>query len=284
MDLNRKYAHIKPLEKKELRKIRKKESEADILVITEKEAHMLLEQASEFDNVEELNRAYELIFSDDLSERLFTGDIVIYCDDIKHYYYFDNTKSKCKLYITVDDNILLNVDYFYKTKAAHLDSVLPVGFTLAKDIAKKAIELMEKPPFHKPVEVFNNLVTSHSDKQLAEITDLIMGVANYVMYHKVIVEMDKHIEKVDSANKKEINRPSSQKQSPQNNVHSLTKVVYRYKRKVQGEKRQITKESWDVRGHFREYPSGLKVWVKPYKKGKKKDIETGKERKVYKLS
>lgn len=37
--------------------------------------------------------------------------------------------------------------------------------------------------------------------------------------------------------------------------------------------------AWNVRGHWRHYKSGKKVWIKPYPKGNKEDIES----KIYKL-
>lgn len=36
-------------------------------------------------------------------------------------------------------------------------------------------------------------------------------------------------------------------------------------------KHNITCESWGVMGHWREYKSGKRVWIKPYRKGKKRD-------------
>ena len=36
----------------------------------------------------------------------------------------------------------------------------------------------------------------------------------------------------------------------------------------------ITCESWDVSGHYRTYKNGKKVWIKPYRKGKKRDEVT----------
>ena len=36
-------------------------------------------------------------------------------------------------------------------------------------------------------------------------------------------------------------------------------------------KHTITCESWGVIGHWREYKSGKRVWIKPYRKGKKRN-------------
>ncbi len=36
----------------------------------------------------------------------------------------------------------------------------------------------------------------------------------------------------------------------------------------------ITCESWEVSGHYRTYKNGKKVWIKPYRKGKKRDEVT----------
>lgn len=51
----------------------------------------------------------------------------------------------------------------------------------------------------------------------------------------------------------------------------IEKVVYKDNNVGESKEKhsyEIKKESWAVRGHYREYKNGKKVWVKPYKKGK----------------
>lgn len=52
-------------------------------------------------------------------------------------------------------------------------------------------------------------------------------------------------------------------------VITLTPKIYIYDNKGSVEKREINRlmESWGVRGHWREYKSGKRIWVKPYEKG-----------------
>ena len=46
---------------------------------------------------------------------------------------------------------------------------------------------------------------------------------------------------------------------------------------------KITCPSWGVSGHYRHYKNGKVVWIKPYKKGKKRDSNKDYQSKTYSI-
>lgn len=107
---------------------------------------------------------------------------------------------------------------------------------------------------------------------LDSITSSHIALMNYMALYKDVRErvasqtVQSNINKKKHKNKKK-------------NVRSITTVVY----KVSFSKENVTeqekkeynriKESWSVRGHWRELKTGKKVWVKAHVKGDKNNIE-----------
>lgn len=81
--------------------------------------------------------------------------------------------------------------------------------------------------------------------------------------------------------KKESNRNGNKKKVPPKSVSAADprivkingiKIVSsndRLVRKLNSKKRQRLTETWNVRGHYRHYKNGKKVYINPYTKGKK---------------
>ncbi len=71
---------------------------------------------------------------------------------------------------------------------------------------------------------------------------------------------------------------SERKPSKPKEEYKLFEVIRKYSKHINHNKHHFTCEAWQVKGHFRTYKSGKKVWIKPFQKGKGKIKE-----KEYKL-
>lgn len=264
-------AKIKPLEEKEMLKIREKEENADVVFITEDEQMILFDM--NFEENDDINPAFEMIFGKDLSARLFNENVVVICGKIKYHYYFDNEKGKCKHYITEGDNLISNAEFCYVTKTFNIEESMPTGYENAIQIGKQTIEMFRKAKLQiNPIKLYHNLIYDQGAEYWVESFKVIIGIAKYVLSHKNIIEIDNDIDEGEPAEViKDKNTTSLPRVSGNinTNVYSLSEVVYRYKRKMKKQNKQYTytKEKWGVRGHWRKYKSGKRVWVEAFQKG-----------------
>lgn len=113
-------------------------------------------------------------------------------------------------------------------------------------------------------------------------------------YHHIVLmqymENQKNvvINYVDNKKLKKKNKKSNRNKKRKNVVEVGKKVYTVYANDFDNKKDNdnsltFTKEAWGVRGHWRTYPSGKKVWIKPYVKGKKRNEVDKVEGKVYKI-
>lgn len=105
----------------------------------------------------------------------------------------------------------------------------------------------------------------------------IMMFMMYVIHNSInrtVVEVEATTKKYKAPEERKYN-------PPKNKVYKLIDVVRKYERHINKNKKHITCEYWEVKGHFRHYKSGKVVWVKPHSKGKNKEGSV--EDRVYKL-
>lgn len=108
----------------------------------------------------------------------------------------------------------------------------------------------------------------------------VLPVIMFMMYvlHKSI---NREIVEIETTTKKY--KPLEQRKynPPKNKTYKLIDVVRKYERHINKNKRHITCDYWEVKGHFRHLKNGKTIYVKPYSKGKNKD-GISKDR-IYKL-
>ena len=103
---------------------------------------------------------------------------------------------------------------------------------------------------------------------------LMFNFVNYVIYKSL------HQEVILVEETKRRYTKSSSKAATKK-VYSLTECIRKYTKHVNKCKHVYTCEHWEVRGHFRHYKSGKVVFVKPFEKGKNKNVQAS--NKVYTL-
>lgn len=127
-------------------------------------------------------------------------------------------------------------------------------------------------------EIYSDL--EKTVKQIAfTATNLLISLVLYVQ----------NSPKIMKEGKKQLVEPGESKirKSPITKIPAakrLTQVIYQYQQdRESGEKRNYNRhtEFWEVRGHYRTYKSGKRVWVKPSVKGnKEKAVSLGHDYKL----
>ena len=74
---------------------------------------------------------------------------------------------------------------------------------------------------------------------------------------------------------------SERKPSKKKTEYKLFEIIRKYEKHINHNRHNMTCEHWEVKGHFRHYKSGKVVYIKPFSKGKNKDVKV--ENRVYKL-
>jgi len=98
-------------------------------------------------------------------------------------------------------------------------------------------------------------------------TDTLKAV---LMYMALMPKEFEHDEE-PTMNDNRIKRAKRHNQYNPNNQIKLTRKIYNLInptfRNIDKKEYNRVAQSWGVRGHFRQYKSGLKIWVKPFQKG-----------------
>jgi hypothetical protein len=92
---------------------------------------------------------------------------------------------------------------------------------------------------------------------------------------KYMTIVEKHV--VEEKERKTIIKKQKSKKSSKSNKSKVVKIsTSKYKFNFNNNPRDYERQTfaWNVRGHWRYYKNGNKVWVSPYTKGDKKDVET----------
>jgi len=122
--------------------------------------------------------------------------------------------------------------------------------------------------------LFNFILNGVDSKNLLfaegthSILQSIMHLYTYILFHENVVELEKTVKLYDK------HKPKKTQKKRKVYLEKQYKLKYIESEKLYSPKtRNITAESWNVRGHFRTLKSGKKVFVKPYVKGKGRKIE-----------
>lgn len=110
-------------------------------------------------------------------------------------------------------------------------------------------------------------------KYVDSVTSIHPALMNYMEFYK------EERERVVSTKHRVHRTKKTKNNKKKKNVRPLTTVVYQINpstEKVTDQEKgkyKIMKESWSVRGHWRNLKNGNKIWIRPYVKGDKKKRE-----------
>ena len=89
------------------------------------------------------------------------------------------------------------------------------------------------------------------------------------MQYAVLKSMNREVIEM-STTQRRYKPMSERKQGKPKEEYKLFEVIRKYSKHINHNKHHFTCEAWQVKGHFRTYKSGKKVWIKPFQKGKGK--------------
>ena len=166
----------------------------------------------------------------------------------------------------------------------YVNNDLRVNVDIEEDVAKVKLNHVQQS---KPIFVFNfgiiepkieveyNDFATDEDSFAGNLTNLILSTLDYI---------NKPKEEVVITEKREVKKSKKGKKNKRNRGKTyIYKKVYKILDvKPNEEKRKYTRiaESWRVRGHWRKYKSGKKVWINGYSKGKGRDTQDKKEYRI----
>lgn len=120
----------------------------------------------------------------------------------------------------------------------------------------------------------NNILQMLDNGTYSKIEEVIVHIVTTLfitMLYMALLEPEFEVKEEPVMNEKRTKKAERHNKYNPNKVIKLTRKVYRLNNPTF---KAITKkhytriaQAWSVRGHFRNYKSGLKVWVKPHNKG-----------------
>ena len=169
----------------------------------------------------------------------------------------------------------------------YVNNDLRVNVDIEEDVAKVKLNHVQQS---KPIFVFNfgiiepkieveyNDFTTNEGAFAGKLIHLILNTLEYI---------NKPKEEVVITEKREVKKSKNGKKNKKNRGKTyIYKKVYKILDvKPNEEKRKYTRiaESWRVRGHWRKYKSGKKVWINGYSKGKGRDTQDKKEYRITRI-
>ena len=180
---------------------------------------------------------------------------------------FNFVLEKGYIHSTYNDVYIIfekNDNYVYFDMLMKKDGILQHFQTFKWFYHKKTIQ-----PIHPNKEKFEDETFSENTKSMITIFATLMAFMEHFKENKNVLK--KHSITQSKTKKK--------KNGKKKIVKKIGKVIYN----INIEDQERTKEKreyhmdlnnlWTVRGHWRNLPNGNKVWIKPYKKGNKKEEE-----------
>lgn len=124
--------------------------------------------------------------------------------------------------------------------------------------------------------VIKNHIAVDPEMFALQVCNLLGNVIHYIEAPKYEVE---------SSERREVDFSKSKKKGKKSKKIYINKKIYRFSDvpKEKQERSPVTRhtEAWDVRGHWRTYKCGKRVWVRPYVKG---NVEKLGEKKPYRIT
>ncbi len=169
----------------------------------------------------------------------------------------------------------------------YVNNDLRVNVDIEEDVAKVKLNHVQQS---KPIFVFNfgiiepkieveyNDFATDEEAFAGKLIHLILSTLEYINSprQEVVVTEKREVKKSKKGKKNKRNRGKTY----------IYKKVYKILDvKPNEEKRKYTRiaESWRVRGHWRKYKSGKKVWINGYSKGKGRDTQDKKEYRITRI-
>lgn len=194
--------------------------------------------------------------------------------DDSTFFNYSNTLNNIK--ISVDGKFIkgkYHENINEETKKSELTNFIEIAFPFLQDILKN-----------------NNEEDDFKIKKIVEegsvaYEDIILNVISLYVALNVYVQNNERLihTKVENVGGNKTNNKKHSKKK--HNKKKLLKVTYikniDINQKIEHSTHKFTIESWEVKGHYRTYKNGKKVWVKPYVKGNKNNIN--KEENIYVL-
>lgn len=266
----------------------------DRLILTEEEYKQLMSYS--FDSKDELRLATEALFHAEKESRLFTNHLVIEVNKNRYYYIFDDEVQKLQVCKFEKNELHINGFLDYKTNIFDVNLDIITGSRKLQELSIKIAKNLLAFPIKNLAnqnEIMSNQMIKEFQRLAQEAVDLLTGVAHHVLTYKeirVITPEDTHNSSSFTSKSTRTNLPRQQKNNPQ--IIKLSKIIYQREgnstTNVQKRERHYHISEWEVRGHWREYKNGKKIWIKPHKKGpKNSDKSTSDDKKnkpkIYKL-
>jgi len=270
-NVNEQYINeIRKYEKAVLKKIA--ETTFDRLILSEEEYTQLMSYS--FDSEEDLKLVMEVLFHKEKENRLFTNHLVIEVGKIRYYYIFDDKDQRLQIGKYEKNQIHFNgfLDCVKNKVEVDIDTDCIVGIHKFQELSKKIVNSIRALPINTTNhnEIMTNLMIKEFHRLAQETVDLLTGVAHHVLTYKEIRTIT-----TTTSNSSPFTTKSSVSKQQKNNprIIRLSKIIYQREEEnitdVQKKNRQYHVTEWEVRGHWREYKNGKKVWIRPHKKSPK---------------
>lgn len=285
--MNEQYINeIRKHEKAVLKKIA--ETTFDRLILSEEEYTQLMSYS--FDSEEDLKLVIEALFHKEKENRLFTNHLVIEVGKIRYYYIFDDKAPKLQIGKYEKNQILFNgfLNCVKNKVEVDINTDCIVGVHKFQELSRKIVNNLRALPINTTNhnEIMTNLMIKEFHRLAQETVDLLTGVAHHVLTYK-------EIRTITTSDSSPFTPKTNVSKQPKNNprIIRLSKIIYQREGEnttnVQKKNRQYHVTEWEVRGHWREYKNGKKIWIRPHKKSPKNNKATLDNKvnkpKIYKL-
>lgn len=286
--MNEQYINeIRKHEEAVLKKIA--ETTFDRLILSEEEYTQLMSYS--FDSEDDLKLVMEALFHKEKENRLFTNHLVIEVGKIRYYYIFDDKDQRLQIGKYEKNQILFNgfLNNCVKNKVeVDINTDCIVGVHKFQELSRKIVNNLLALPINTANhnEIMTNLMLKEFHRLAQETINLLAGVAHHVLTYK-------EIRTITTSNPSSFTPKPNVSKQPKNNprIIRLSKIIYQREGEnntnVQKKNRQYHVTEWEVRGHWREYKNGKKIWIRPHKKSPKNNKTTLDNKinksKIYKL-
>src|SRR5699024_4891475 len=233
--------------------------------------------------------ATDAIFSTDHEKRIFLGDVTFVIADKKDVYrliYLKYISNNIATITAFDKNGNLVGKLLVKIKKNNdvivdLDKNNPIGSKILEKECKRLAQeypfthsnnqMIERQRIKKAIEKANEYIV----KELEQVLNFILTSVYYVLTVAEVKQVsDKNEETPQEGNHSSSKKDSSFYSKPTSRAPlKLKKIIYEGRQKpykARKNKQFIKrKDAWKVRGHWRIYSDGKRVWVKPHVRGRK---------------
>lgn len=181
------------------------------------------------------------------------------------------TKPNPKLETILEDFVSTNFIYILDEDATFINSIYNIGYNPKTNIVNYGLMY--------PLNMNEDVMLQ---KFGSTLVDLYITIQLLIKNKPTVMkEVGTRVSNLNKNNKHKKTRKSK-------NKIKITKILRIQNNEVQDflkehSTHKITCPSWGVSGHYRHYKNGKVVWIKPYKKGKKRDSNKDYQSKTYSI-